>query len=105
MTEYVIIKGTCEGLKILINARADFQAVLQRLSEKLAESNGFLEGTAVSVDVGPGEPHPGQLDSLREILAGNNMLLRRVIEGPRRHRTVVGVRYGGEDVGTGSYPD
>ncbi len=53
MEEIVKIKGTREGLVVLINARADFRAVQQRLIEKLSESNGFLEGTVVSIDVGP----------------------------------------------------
>ncbi|MGD0153318.1 MAG: septum site-determining protein MinC [Thermacetogeniaceae bacterium] len=88
MDEIVKIKGTSEGLTVLLEEAADFQALLQRLEERIAESNGFLVGSAVSIDIGPRDLQLGQLASLGEILAGHNMVLRRIIAGPRSHGTL-----------------
>ena len=83
MDEIVKIKGTREGLIVLLDESADFQDLLRRLAERIADSNGFLDGSAVSIDVGPRDLQSGQISSLRETLAGKNMVLRRIIAGPR----------------------
>lgn len=75
-------------MTVLLEESADFQALLQRLEERIAESNGFLVGSAVSIDIGPRDLQPGQLAFLREILAGHNMVLRRIIAGQRLHGTL-----------------
>ena len=99
MEEIVKIKGTREGLTVLLDESADFQDLLRRLTERIAGSNGFLDGSAVSVDVGPRDLQPGQLGSLRETLAGNNMVLLRIIAGPRLNRVLDGDTRGVEKVG------
>lgn len=68
---------------MLLDESANFQDLLRRLGEKFAYSNGFLDGSAVSIDVGQRVLQPGQVNSIRETLAGNNVVLRRIIAGPR----------------------
>ena len=99
MDEIVKIKGTREGLTVLLDESADFQDLLRRLAQRIADSNGFLDGSAVSIDVGPRDLQPGQISSLRDTLAGNNMVLRRIIAGPRPRRALDGDTRGVETVG------
>ncbi len=61
MDEIVKIKGTREGLIVLLDESADFQDLLRRLAERIADSNGFLDGSAVSIDVGPRDLQSGQM--------------------------------------------
>ncbi len=68
---------------MLLDESANFQDLLRRLREKIAHSNGFLDGSAVSIDVGQRVLQPGQISSIREALAGSNVVLRRIIAGPR----------------------
>ena len=98
MEEIVKIKGTREGLTVLLDESADFRDLLRRLAERIADSNGFLDGSAVNIDVGPRDLQPGQISSLREILAGNQMVLRRIIVGPRLSRALDGDTRGVETV-------
>jgi septum site-determining protein MinC len=99
MDEIVKIKGTREGLTVLLDESADFRDLLRRLAERIADSNGFLDGSAVSIDIGPRDLQPEQISSLRETLAGNNMVLRRIIAGPRLSGALDGNTQGVETVG------
>jgi septum site-determining protein MinC len=99
MDEIVKIKGTRDGLTVLLDESADFRDLLRRLAERIADSNGFLDGSAVSVDVGPRDLQPEQISSLRETLTGNNMVLRRVIAGPGLGRAPEGDTGGVETMG------
>lgn len=99
MDEIVKIKGTHEGLTVLLDESADFQALLQRLAERIAESNGFLNGSAVSIDVGPRDLQPGQTAALKETLAESNMMLRRIVAGPRFNGARIGDARGVKMVG------
>ncbi len=97
--EIVKIKGTREGLTVLLDESSNFHDLLRRLAERIADSNGFLDGSTVSIDVGRRVLQPGQMISLREALAGNNMVLRRIIAGARLDGAPDGDRRGVETVG------
>jgi len=99
MDEIVKIKGTREGLTVLLDESADFRDLLRRLAERIADSNGFLDGSAVSIDIGARDLQPEQISSLRETLAGNNMVLRRIIAGPRLSGALDGNTQGVKTVG------
>lgn len=82
MDELVTFKGNREGLTVVLDIEADFQAVLKRLAERLTEAGGFLDESAVSVDVGPRDLQEQELKLLNKLLAANKLYLRRVFAGP-----------------------
>jgi septum site-determining protein MinC len=86
MNEIVKIKGTREGLTMQLDESVDFQEIIQRLAERIADSNGFLDGSSVSIDVGQRNLQPEQISCLRDVMVGNKMTLRRIITSPRPNR-------------------
>lgn len=81
--EIIKFKGTRNGLVIVLDVEEDFPFLLRMLKERLSVSCGFLEGSAVCVDVGPRDLQLEQIESLRKVLALYKLVLRRIIAGPR----------------------
>jgi septum site-determining protein MinC len=81
--ELVTFKGNREGLTAILDLEADFQKVMGRFAERLAEAKGFLTESAVTVDVGPRDLQPEQIEALKWVLARNKLHLRRILAGPR----------------------
>ncbi|NPV29289.1 MAG: septum site-determining protein MinC [Firmicutes bacterium] len=88
MRELVKFRGNRDGLTVVLNSEGNFQAVLKELMEKLAAADGFLAGSAVSVDLGARDLQSEQLERLQEVFALNNLQLRRIITGPARKEEV-----------------
>lgn len=83
MQELITFKGNREGLTVILDVEADFQEILARLADKLAEASRFLEESEVSVDVGPRDLQPEELESLTTLIRDNRLHLRRILAGPR----------------------
>ncbi len=83
MRELITFKGKREGLTVILDAEADFQGILARLADKLAEASRFLEESEVNVDVGPRDLQPEELESLKILIRDNRLHLRRILAGPR----------------------
>ncbi|AFV10838.1 septum site-determining protein MinC [Thermacetogenium phaeum DSM 12270] len=86
MRDLVTFKGSRAGLTVILDEDDDFQRILDRLVEKIQEANGFLEGSAISIDVGARDLQDDQLDALRRVLAANNLRLQRVLAGSASSR-------------------
>lgn len=83
MRELVTFKGGRDGLTVILDSEADFQEIIARLSEKLAEASRFLENSEVSVDIGPRDIGDEELESLVEAIRSKGLYLRRILAGPK----------------------
>lgn len=93
MRELVTFKGSRDGLMVILDAEADFQETVTRLSERLADASRFLENSEISVDIGPRDLQWDELESLTKVIRGNGLHLRRILAGPRPEcSTISGVR-------------
>jgi len=83
---------------VILDPEADFQDVLEELEKKLEAAGNFLEGAAVSVDLGSRDLQPGQLSALEKAFLSKNMRLRRVMAGPSGARGVASLLEGSVSV-------
>lgn len=94
MRELVRFKGNRDGLTVILDPHADFSDLLAELERKLEAAGSFLEGAAVSVDLGNRDLQPGQLSALENVFLSKNMRLRRVMAGPSGARGVASLLEG-----------
>ncbi|MDI3280437.1 MAG: septum site-determining protein MinC [Bacillota bacterium] len=81
--ERVSIKGTRQGLRILLDPEGEFEEVLQELEERLNSGNGFFTGASVDIYTGGRELRPEHWAALAE-LVGKRFGLRIGVIDQRR---------------------
>lgn len=82
MRDDIVIRGTTRtGLVILLPEELNFEALCQRLREKLAQGGRFFRGAQVTVQVGRRIVSEAQQEAIASILAEADMVLRKVGEG------------------------
>lgn len=64
----VTIKGTKEGLLIILDPEIDFQSVLQKLEEKLTKVENFFAGAQAILDLSGRIVKPEQLEQLESLI-------------------------------------
>ncbi|MEW8978461.1 MAG: septum site-determining protein MinC [Symbiobacterium sp.] len=82
MRQEIAIRGTTRtGLVLLLPDEGDFDAVLERLAERLAGSGRFFAGGRVTVHVGNRQLSPADREKLAETLQRAGLVLLTVKEG------------------------
>lgn len=66
--ERVSIKGTRQGLRILLDPEGEFEEVFRELEERLSSGNGFFAGASVDIFTGGRKLSPELLAELSELV-------------------------------------
>ena len=82
----VYIKGTRYGVLIILGEEEPFAEILQKLNEKLSDSNRFFTGAKVVIDLGGRDLHWGHHRSLMKLVEDNQLELLRIISSLERTR-------------------
>jgi septum site-determining protein MinC len=64
MNDLITIKGGRDGLRMLLNAEAEWTALLSDLAEQLRQRGGFFAGARVVVDIGDRQLNEAQFNEL-----------------------------------------
>jgi septum site-determining protein MinC len=70
----VVFKGTAEGIVVILDCEADFEAVLNNFKEKLEHSKNFFKGSRVSMRFKGRALTRQQQDVLLTLLANQNIV-------------------------------
>jgi septum site-determining protein MinC len=86
--EAVIIKGIRGGLLLLLDDRAEYEAVLAELRERLGEREAFFRGATVTVNLGRRVIDAGELAGLVETLAAFEVEIDTLVGSAEESRAV-----------------
>lgn len=76
--ENLLIKGTKDGIVIVLHEHVNFPTIKRIIKEKFSGDNSFLLGAHVTVDLGQNYLTDDQLDVLAQVLAENGLILRKI---------------------------
>ncbi len=78
MAERVTIKGTKDGLMVIIGA-GELSAILEQLDQHVSQRPVFFRGGRVALQLGQRDMPQQELEHLNDLLAGYDMILRTVV--------------------------
>lgn len=78
----VIIKGTKDGILVYLNSSDKFSDLITKLREKFQETDDFLTGSSVTIDLGAQSMSEVQLGELQQLCAEFGLTLKRILGGP-----------------------
>lgn len=70
----VVFKGTADGIVVILDDQADFEAVINHFKQKLNESKAFFKGSKVNIRFKGRELNKMQQDELMDLLTHQNIM-------------------------------
>lgn len=70
----VVFKGTADGITVLLNDKADFEAVMDHFKQKLENSKAFFQGSKVNIRFKGRHLNKNQQDELMHLLSNQNIV-------------------------------
>lgn len=86
--EAIIIKGIRGGLLVLLDDRAEYEAVLAELRERLGQREAFFRGATVTVNLGRRVIDEGELAGMVEALAAYEVGIDTLVGSAEESRAV-----------------
>lgn len=84
----VLIRGTNEGITVFLGENIEFEAILEELKDKFANSNGFFKGASITINSGNRTVSPEEKMALINLcqefeLAGIEFVNIPIVSNPR----------------------
>ena len=86
-TEQINIKGIREGLLLTIEDGTSFDAMISRLEAELSAKEAFLQGSAITLQIGLRPLQQSQLMQLQKLFDRHNLSLRAILTDEESTRT------------------
>lgn len=80
----VAFRGTKQGLSIQLGDESDFDAVIERLAEKVRSNIRFFEGAQVTIDPGSRVLNGDQQEQIASLLGANGLTLVGIVPQARK---------------------
>lgn len=93
--DIINIKGTRDGLIILINPAYDFELIKAKLSEKISSAKGFFSGAKFTIE-SPSKYTPEEKQQLTEICCQNGLIFDQNIQLKRNQSSTSKARPTGQ---------
>lgn len=84
-----IIKGTKDGLRIILDPEIPFGTIVSFLEEKFQANPGFFSGAVVTLEYGGRKLSREEQTEIQELIARNNLLLTETDDGRDEIPTMV----------------
>lgn len=79
LTQSITIKGTRDGLAILLKEEGEFQEVLDALKQKFSEGGSFFSGGEVTLDLGVRPLQEEECSRLKEVVEESQVRLKGIL--------------------------
>ncbi|GIV97490.1 MAG: putative septum site-determining protein MinC [Herpetosiphonaceae bacterium] len=88
MGELLTIKGTREGLRLLVDQNAGWPVVMEAIRERLGSGESFFQGARLTIDIGERQLTEQQLEELLELMQQHGLRPEALATASRESRSI-----------------